>query len=148
MTYRKIPDLAVNVSKPIIAKADGLMGGTCMIAIALREHGVSSIKVGVERIRFNLNGWRYDYQFPQWVYERQRLFDALSERGIRGEERALKVKAFKFRMDGRSATCAPVVLKGPNSKPATKHDSPTRNERGRRCKRRYHAIAAAEGVAS
>ena len=141
--YRKIPDMTVNVTFSIIEKADGFMGGTCMIAIALREHGVSSIKVGTERIRFNLNGWRYDYPFPQWVFERQKLFDALSSDGVVGAERAKQVKAFKFRLDGRRATCAPVLLKGPNSNPTkTKSDAP-RVDRGRRCKRRYHELKKA-----
>jgi len=118
-----------------------------MEAIAVREQlGCSSTNVTREHLIFNLNGIRYNFLRPAKAVINLDTWDDEEEayRAAKhaGKDFVSKIKPYSIMFRGTSATCSPVLKRGPFKTPRTKH--PTRGKKlrkaARRGVRRYHGL--------
>lgn len=121
---------------------------SCMEALALRDIGATSINVTSEYLRFNLPkfGIRLNYLHPSKGPMKLKVWDeeesAKRAARSRGRDFVSKVPPFSLMLRGATATCAPILKRGPLLTPRAKH--PTRGKKlklgARRSIRRYHGV--------
>ena len=127
-----LPGFRLKVTQKNIDEGVRRSSKKCMEALAFYDMGAYSVNVTVEYVRFNRNGIRYHYLHPSIGVTKLEEWDE-------GKE----IKPYSIMFRGATATCAPVVKRGPFKVPRLKH--PTRGKklkkgRPRRGVRRYHGV--------
>ena len=129
----------IAVDEPIIKRAQPNSQAHCLIAEAVRARipGAWSVRVTTEAVKFNLGGdyKTYDPEATRFRYDLPSRVGIMAANFDKDRD---SVKPFRFQLDARTATYAPVLWRGPASKPYQKRKRYRRTSAGRRCTERRH----------
>lgn len=118
----KGPNITLNVSRELIEMADPMHAAHCMVALALKYRGASSIVVTKEHATFNIDGQRRTYVMPAKAAYKIQEYDRIAEdEGIEMARR--KIKPFETLLQNPSVkpiTTTTTTPRGPDTRPRKK----------------------------
>ncbi len=132
----KGPNIKLNISKDLIVMADPQHAAHCMVALALKYRGASSISVTKEHASFNWNGQRRTYVMPAKAAFAIQEYDRIAE--VEGVDVARKkIKPFETLLQNPSVKPigTSTARRGADTKPRKK-----RKPGARFCVRRSRGI--------